>query len=254
MAKIPKILHYCWFGRNPETELMQKCMASWERFLPDYELKLWNEDSFDVASNLYAKQAYEAHKWAFVTDYVRLYALYEFGGIYMDTDVEVLKKLDAFLDHSAFSGFDNDLHIPTGIMGAERNQPWIKRLLDYYTNKPFIKSDATLDLTTNCMTITKISSQEFGFEPGGCLQTLRSGVVIYPKDYFCPKSWKTKELILTPNTHTIHHFDGSWKSRKKSARIMMNLYGFLNKMGIGRGLKRFLSKVGVISKLQRLFK
>ena len=109
---IPKIIHYCWFGRGKMPELAQKCLDSWKKQLPEYDYKLWNEDNFDINSVPYVKEAYEARKFAFVTDYVRLYALYHFGGVYMDTDVEVLKPLDRFLELPAFSGFESDKEIP----------------------------------------------------------------------------------------------------------------------------------------------
>ena len=127
---IPKKIHYCWFGRNPLPESAQKCIASWRKYLPDYEIKEWNEDNFDINVNLYVKQAYESRKFAFVTDYVRLYALASEGGVYMDTDVEVLKTFDPFLHHHAFSGFENNNYVPTGMMASEKNGKWVTELLD----------------------------------------------------------------------------------------------------------------------------
>ena len=112
---IPKVVHYCWFGRGEMPELAKKCIASWKTFLPDYQIKEWNEDNFDINCNQYVKEAYESRKFAFVTDYVRLYAIYTEGGVYMDTDVEVLKTLDPFLHHHAFSGFETDGNVPTGM-------------------------------------------------------------------------------------------------------------------------------------------
>lgn len=131
---IPKKIHYCWFGKGKMPELALKCIESWRVNLPDYELKEWNENSFDINSNFYVKEAYESRKFAFVTDYVRLYALYTEGGIYMDTDVEVLKNLDPFLDLPAFSGFEDNVHIPTGIMAAEKGSVWAGWQLKYFSS------------------------------------------------------------------------------------------------------------------------
>ncbi len=210
MSLIPKTINYCWFGRQPMTELAQKCLDSWNRYLPNYKQVLWNEDSFDVESNQFTKQAYECKKYAFVSDYVRLYALYHNGGIYMDTDVEIIKNIDEFLEYSAFSGFESSNFIPTGIMGAVQQHPWIERFLDYYKDKSFIREDGSMDLVPNVVFMTQISEQEFGFKKGNEFQILKNDVHIFPKDYFCPKIWETKEIKLTQNTYTIHHFAYSW--------------------------------------------
>ena len=147
---IPKIIHYCWFGRGKMPELAERCIASWKKHLPEYQYILWNEDNFDITSVPYVKEAYEARKFAFVTVYVRLYALYHFGGVYMDTDVEVLKPLDRFLDLPAFSGFESDKEIPTGIMASEKHGEWAQEMLTYYgDDRHFVLPDGTLDMTTN---------------------------------------------------------------------------------------------------------
>ena len=152
---IPKIVHYCWFGRGMKPQSVEKYIESWHKFLPDYQFKEWNEDVFDINCNLYVKEAYENRKFAFVTDYVRLYALYTDGGIYMDTDVEVLGSYDQFLHHHAFSGFETDGNVPTGMMAAEKGSIWAKELLEGYLNRTFVKKDGTLDMTTNTVVITK---------------------------------------------------------------------------------------------------
>ena len=136
---IPKIIHYCWFGGKPLPELACLCIESWKKFLPEYRIIRWDEESFDINSNTYVKEAYENKKYAFVTDYVRLYALYTHGGIYMDTDVEVRRPLDQFLQHQAFSGFESYHDIPTGIMASEKGFQGIKDQLDYYNNRHFVK-------------------------------------------------------------------------------------------------------------------
>jgi mannosyltransferase OCH1-like enzyme len=211
---IPKKIHYCWFGYGQMPELAVQCLSSWKKHLPDYELILWNEYNFDINSNYYVKEAYETKKYAFVTDYVRLYALYHFGGIYMDTDVEVLKPLDCFLKHRAFTGCENENLCVTGIIASEKNHPWIKKLLDDYKDKHFILADGKLSLTTNTQRITKITVGEYGWLPENRQQILKDGLYIYPFDFFCAKDYKTGKLEATNNTYTIHHFSGSWHSNK----------------------------------------
>lgn len=217
---IPKIINYCWFGHGKMPDLAIKCIASWKEYLPEYKMILWNEDSFDINSVPYVKEAYEAKKYAFVTDYVRLYALYNMGGIYMDTDVEVLKPLDCFLHLPAFSGFEDINAIPTGIMASEKEGAWVKIQLDHYKDKRFIRPNGELDLTTNVTTITNIMVAG-GFVLNNKKQNYQNIITIFPKDYFCPKSYITGKIELTSNTHTIHHFAGSWlnKSDKMKSQI-----------------------------------
>lgn len=210
---IPKIIHYCWVGGNPLTDLAQKCIESWKKYCPDYEIKRWDETNFDISCCDYVREAYEAKKWAFVTDVVRLYALVNYGGIYMDTDVEVLKPLDDFLNYEAFSGFESEKAIPTGIMACEKGQELFKELLYEYTNAHFMKPDGTYDETTNVVRITN-TCLKYGFVPNNQLQTIK-GFTLFPKDYFCPKDHVTRATRLTANTFTIHHFDGSWKSEEE---------------------------------------
>ncbi|MCE8565245.1 glycosyltransferase family 32 protein [Bacteroides hominis] len=222
---IPKKIHYCWFGKGKMPELALKCIESWRVNLPDYELKEWNENSFDINSNFYVKEAYESRKFAFVTDYVRLYALYTEGGIYMDTDVEVLKNLDPFLDLPAFSGFEDNVHIPTGIMAAEKGSVWAGWQLKYYDDRHFLLPDGTLDLTTNVEIIGRLM-EEKGFILRNGLYNFQNIITIFPRDYFCPKSHTTGKIELTQNTYTIHHFAGSWKSTSdRLKRRIVHLIG-----------------------------
>lgn len=205
---IPKIIHYCWFGRGEMPELAHRCIESWKRLLPDYELKLWNEENFDINSNLYAQEAYQARKFAFVTDYVRLYALYHEGGIYMDADVEILRVIDEFLHHQVFSGFETDGNVPTGLMASEKGSNWTKNLLDYYSKRSFIKPDGSFDMTTNTKTITEYMLSK-GLKLNNRFQII-DGAAMYPSEYFCPKDHTTGKIQLTENTYCIHHFAMSW--------------------------------------------
>lgn len=206
---IPKIIHYCWFGRGEMPQQAIKCISSWKKHLPDYTIKEWNEDNFDITSNLYVKEAYESRKFAFVTDYVRLYAIYTEGGIYMDTDVEVLDTFDKFLHHNAFSGFETDGNVPTGMMAGEKGSVWAKELLDGYKDRKFIQEDGSFDMTTNTKVITKYMLSK-GLVQNNTYQDFPGLCTMYPSDFFCPKDHRTGLIKCTENTVCIHHFAGSW--------------------------------------------
>ncbi len=210
---IPKVIHYCWFGGNPLPKLAKKCLKSWKKYCPDYEIICWDESTFDVSSApLYVRQAYEAKKWAFVTDYVRLYAMTTMGGIYMDTDVEVVKSLDKFLHHQAFSGFESERNIPTGIMASEKDFPLFQEFLRYYDTVNFYNNDGSLNMTTNVKIMTDICLRH-GLIQNGEYQEV-DGFVLYPKDVFCPINYHDGKLYKTKNTVAIHWFTASWKSAK----------------------------------------
>ncbi|MFI3287321.1 MAG: glycosyltransferase [Rikenellaceae bacterium] len=219
---IPKTIHYCWFGRGEKPASAIKYISGWENVCPDYKIKEWNEDNFDINSNKYVREAYESRKFAFVTDYVRLYALYTEGGVYMDTDVEVLKTYDSFLHHTAFSGFETDGNVPTGMMAAEKGSVWAKELLDEYSNRSFIKSNGELDLTTNTSTITNYMVGK-GLVLNGECQDFPGLCIMYPADYFCPKDHRTGVIKVSEETHCIHHFAGSWNKDSKIRNFKHNL-------------------------------
>lgn len=210
---IPKIIHYCWFGRNPLPELAIKCIESWKKYCPDYEIIEWNEDNFDLNMNAYIREAYEAKKWAFITDFVRLYVMVNYGGIYMDTDVEVTKPLDPFLSEKAFSGFETEKTIPTGIMASEKGFDLFREMLEPYKTKHFVRDDGSFDMTTNVFIITKYCLSK-GVILNNKKQTVE-GFTLYPNDYFCPKDVQSGQIFSTTNTHTIHHFSGSWNTDKE---------------------------------------
>ena len=202
------------------------CINSWKNILPEYEYKLWNEDNFDINSVPYVKEAYQVRKFAFVSDYVRLFALYHEGGVYMDTDVEVLKPLDNLLHLPAFSGFESDKELPTGIMASEKNGLWAGEMLEYYhENRHFIKPDGKLDMTTNVQIIGGIMSAN-GFVMKNSFQNYKNLIYIFPKDYFCPKD-RSGKINLTPNTYCIHHFAGTWQpgSQKIKKFIFKKILG-----------------------------
>lgn len=212
---IPRQIHYFWFGKKPLTRQAEKCIASWKKYCPKYDIIRWDENNFPVDGNDYIKEAYEAGKWAFITDYGRLKVLYEYGGIYMDTDVELLGTLDEFLEHRAFSGFENDSYIPTAIMGAEANHPWIGYLMGYYGHSHFLKADGSFCYKTNVEIITEMTSERYHVTLDNRKQMFGEGIMLYPKEFFCPKDYTTGKITLTEHTKCIHHFSGSWHTKEE---------------------------------------
>jgi hypothetical protein len=193
---IPRIIHYCWFGKNEKSDLIKQCIESWNVHLCDYEIIEWNEATFDVENNVFVKEAYQQKKWAFVSDYVRAYALFEFGGIYLDTDVEIKKSFDVFLEHRAFSGFEEIGQPFTAVWGSTKKHNWPKLILEYYSNLN------AFDDKTNTKIVSEILIEKYGVNPSiDTLQLLDDGIAIYPSNYFC--------LKLEPN-FAVHHFVGSW--------------------------------------------
>jgi hypothetical protein len=205
-------------------ELALKCIDSWHKNMPDYIYKLWNEENFDISSNQYVKEAYEAKKYAFVTDFVRLFALYTEGGIYMDTDVEVLRPYDDLLNLTAFTGYEGSKYHPpvTGTKASEPGGEWVKEQLDSYNDAHFINSDGSYDLTTNTIRITDIMKAG-GFNSDG-KKRIYKDLTVFPTEYFCPRQ-TTGEVLITPNTYCDHHFIGSWNDKRRSPNILIHLFG-----------------------------
>jgi hypothetical protein len=235
MSIIPKIIHYCWFGGNPLPPLALKCIESWKKYCPDYEIKEWNENNFNVNYNMYTKEAHQTKKWAFVSDVARLYAIHTDGGVYLDTDVELIKPIDSFLDNSMFIGFENDTLINTGIgFGAVQRFHIIKKMLDIYDNVSFINFDGSFNIEPCPAYNTPIIEQE-GFAVNNTKQTINN-VTVYPTEYFCPKNCVTRRLHITEKTHAIHHFDGSWLTDERQEYVVIAEY----QKKCGRKLGNFL--------------
>ena len=213
---IPKIIHYCWFGGNPLPELAQKCISSWKKFLPDYEIREWNESNYDVRKILYIAQAYDAKKYAFVSDYARFDILYQYGGIYFDTDVEVIKDLRPIIEKGAFIGVEKGTR-PLLAAGIYRE------IIDSYKSENFVNSNGSLNLKTVVERVSETFAKH-GFIEKDVLQTVAE-TTIYPSEYFCPKDVRTGELTITANTYTIHYYDGSWTIplRKKYMKALSRL-------------------------------
>ena len=211
---IPKMIHYCWFGGKPKPELAQKCIRSWKKYCPDFEILEWNEHNFDVSESPgYVQQAYACKRWAFVSDYVRLKALTEMGGVYMDTDVEVIRPLDPYLNHRAFAGFEHPERVQTGLLACEKDFPLFREFMAYYDTASFLREDGTPDVTTNVEILTGLCLQR-GMVCNDRLQEIE-GLTLYPREVFCPVDYDTKRLKKTRKTVTVHWFSGSWHTEEE---------------------------------------
>ena len=216
---IPKVIHYCWFGRNPLPPLAIKCLESWKKYLPDYTIKEWNEDNFDVNIIPYTKEAYAAKKYAFVSDYARFWILYKYGGLYFDTDVEVIRPMDDIIARGPFMGCENEvkdngamaLAVAPGLgLGVNPGLGLYKEMLDLYETLHFIKDGGGLNTTTVVEYTSKLLYKH-GLEDKSEIQCV-GGVYIYPKEYFCPMDFYTKKLVITHRTVAIHHYSASWQT------------------------------------------
>lgn len=225
---IPKIIHYCWIGDNPLPKSARKCIASWKKNCPDYQIIEWNETNYDFQKNAFMREAYAAKKWGFVPDYARLDIIYRYGGIYLDTDVEVVKPLDPLLNYKGFAGFESEEYIALGLgFGAEQSNDLIKKLLDSYENRNFIIDDKN-ELIASPVCDTKVM-ESIGLKRTGERQAI-NGFVFLPTEYLCAKSPYDGVIRLTENTYSIHHYDASWvseegrKIRNRSWRVRSAKY------------------------------
>lgn len=215
---IPKVIHYCWFGRNPLPELAVKCIASWKKYLPDYEIKEWNEDNFDVNIVPYTSEAYVAKKYAFVSDYARFWILYHHGGLYFDTDVEVVAPIDDIIARGSFMGCEREATgatvsaVAPGLgLGANPGLGLYADLLAKYSKIHFIAADGTFNQTTIVEYTSDLLSQK-GLKAVSGIQ-LVDGIYIYPKEYFCPLGLDGV-MRITSNTRSIHHYMASWSDKR----------------------------------------
>ena len=219
---IPKVIHYCWFGRNPLPESAIKCIESWRKYCPDYKIIQWTEDNYDVHKNQYMSDAYKEKKWAFVSDYARIDIINQYGGIYMDTDVELIKSLDKFLTDKMFCGweerdeyyiiknpkYENSVAFGLGF-GSEKNNPILIDILELYDHISFYNSDGSLNLMACPHYQTEIM-KKYGLDDSVRSYQKIQYATVYPEDYFSPKSITTGKITITSNTVSIHHFSMSW--------------------------------------------
>ena len=228
---IPKIIHYCWFGRGPLPELAQKCIASWKKYLPDYEIKEWNEDNFDVNIIPYTAEAYQAKKYAFVSDYARFWILYRYGGIYFDTDVEVIRPIDDIIERGNFMGFETDpkpqlkedaseASVAPGLgLGVNPGRGLIKKMLDFYEGRHFEFVPGGIGQLTIVHIATEVLRKAGLKQQQGIQQV--DDMWIYPAEYFCPINLKTGRIHVKPNTRTIHHYAGTWQDKHFSFKELI---------------------------------
>ncbi|CAN7295217.1 glycosyltransferase family 32 protein [Paenibacillus sp. LjRoot56] len=220
---IPKIIHYCWFGGKEKPEIVKRCLASWQLHLADYQIIEWNERNFDIYRHPYTKEAYAAGKFAFVSDYARVHALYHMGGIYLDTDVEVFRPFDDLLHHESFWGFEQANFIATSTIGAMKGNKLIQLFLESYEQKTFIRANGGFDSLTNVAVITRLLTER-GLKPDGLFQELPNLGTFYPQTYFSPYDYINCQTFKTSITYAMHHFYKSWlppKERRKGQLKML---------------------------------
>ena len=214
---IPKIIHYCWFGRGEKPELAKKCIASWKKFCPDFEIREWNEDNCDYLAMPFMAEAYAAKKYAFVSDVMRLVVLEQYGGVYFDTDVEVLRDISPLLDDEGFIGFENDRFVNSGqVMAAVPHQPVIQAMIEEYKTLHFTNADGSLN-TVGCPRLNTDVMEHFGLVRNGQEQMV-AGICVYPADYFNPLDSVTGKLTRTKNTYSIHWYSMSWLPKRTQIR------------------------------------
>ena len=242
---IPKIIHYCWFGRNPLTPLAQRCIASWRQFFPDYEIREWNEDNFDVNIIPYTDEAYKVGKYAFVSDYARFWVLYKYGGVYFDTDVEVIRPMDDVVERGPFMGFelmgDKIAVNPGQGLAAEPGMLLYKTILNRYEHLSFLLPDESINPCMMIPMVTELLVKE-GLKGNGVIEHV-ADVDIYPPDWFNPYDDAMGRLQTTDNTRTVHWYAKSWLPEEPAwkvqiKRLLRRLFGKETIMRIGNLLKR----------------
>lgn len=248
---LPKIIHYCWFGGNELGEQEQKCIESWKKFLPEYEIVRWDESNFDLAQNSYVHEAYEAKKWAFISDFARFDILHQYGGLYFDTDVEIVASLNDILDRGPFMASesapskDHGLTVAPGLgLAAYPGMALYQMILDSYKDQHFINDDGSLNTLTVVARVTDLL-RGCGLQDVNEVQTLGE-LTIYPTDYFNPKDYFTGEIVLTHNTRAIHHFSMSWVNDVE--KYKHSVVGWCHKHGIKGMLAFKLSGLAALMK------
>ncbi len=236
-----KKIHYCWFGGKKLPKSVKKCISTWKKMLPDYEIKEWNESNFDINACQFVKEAYENKKWAFVSDYVRIYALYQEGGIYFDTDMKIVKDISNIIDKEMFLGYEDSGYIGTAVIGVkEKNNPYIKEVLEYYNKIEHFNVDIMYNYA-NPVILTKIVKKyDYNVDEQG-IQIFNNDIYVYPRDYFYPLSYNYSEKVYTENTCMIHLFNATWTDKGEKRTI-----GIYRKFGptLGKTLNKMIDKLG----------
>jgi hypothetical protein len=274
---IPKTIHYCWLSGEPYSEPIGKCIQSWMVYLPGYQLVLWDlnkverefllttnstnldETKLDVSQlhegcevtdgNLWLKQTIALKKYAFAADFIRIYALFHYGGIYLDADVEIVASLDPFLNHDFFIGFESNNDLEPAVFGAVKGHPWLTDLLDYYGNRSFIKNRGEQDIKPLPLIFNETAIDRFGFKVNGKMQNIfNEGIAVYPCDYFSPKNIYLNQIKRTINTVAIHNFDSSWVIKSRIYNLKHIFHQILYRLG-GKSFHNY-----IVQLIRRIFK
>lgn len=217
---IPKIIHYCWFGRGEKPELARKCIASWKKFCPDFEIREWNEDNCDYLTMPFMAEAYAAKKYAFVSDVMRLIVLEQYGGVYFDTDVEVVRDISPLLNDEGFIGFENNRFVNSGqVMAAVPHQPIVQAMIDEYKKLHYMQPDSSA-MPVGCPRLNSDVLERFGLIRNGQEQIV-AGIHVYPDDYFNPMDSTTGKLTKTENTYSIHWYSMSWLPKRTQMKAKL---------------------------------
>jgi len=250
---IPKIIHYCWLSDQEYPKHIQENIASWKTMLPDYEFILWDTERFELSESAWVQEAFENKKFAFASDFIRLHALYFYGGIYLDTDVEILKSFDDLLSLPYFIGSQHNDLVEAAVLGSEKGLSWILNCMQYYDKRPFIKDDGNFDMLVlpsiiqsqiECKRNLKVMEDEEA-RTHQQLPLNNETLYLFPFDYFCAKNYETGKISITDNTYTIHHFNSAWlpffsKIRRKLIRTIgiQKTEGLIDLIGLRKLAKR----------------
>ncbi len=249
MNEIPRIIHYCWFGKKPLPESALKCIASWKRYFPNYEIREWNEDNFDVDCIPYVSEAYKKEKYAFVSDYARFFILYKYGGIYFDTDVEVLQPFEPILSRGGYMGCETDgggsdkIAVAPGLgIAVKPGLGIIKEILDYYETIHFLKSNGEIDTETVVSKTTRILKRHGLMEKSGIQKV--AGITIYPKIYFCPDEKARRSGNYNEKTFSAHHYTATWRDEKFNKKLRNPMWKLFFRIisKVANTLKRMLGE------------
>lgn len=225
---IPRTVHYCWISNDPFPELNRNCVQSWMKFLPDYDFILWDYKKIESLNIMWLKQTIEAKKYAFAADYIRIYALFTHGGIYLDTDVELLKSFDQFLNYKFFIGFDYNHNFEPAVFGSIPGYDALSKLLEHYNNRAFIKNSGKYDIKPLPIVFKELLGETFFIKFNGKKQQIEDkGFVIFPSDYFSPKNIYFSRIKTTLNTVAIHHFEGSWVEKNRLYHVKQFIHKLL---------------------------
>lgn len=228
---IPKIIHYCWLSSEPIPQTFQNFIEGWKKKLPDYQFFLWNFERFDINTSIWVKESFYHKKYAFAADYIRLYALYHYGGIYLDMDVEVLKTFNPFLNLKSFICYEKDGNgkLEMAAWGVEKGSDWVKEALSYYENRSFVKQNGELDTKVIPEIIRDLLKQKYQLITVSSINQAQDifqqcNMPIFTSDFFSPKSYRNNKIYITPNTICIHHFSGSWQTKQQKIYKLIERY------------------------------